>query len=434
MLALSFINSNLFVYIIYYLKLKPCGILCNMIMQNNTLRHETITYTNELPPAKPSTPDGYPPFRVDSGEQIDAHLRRVIEEPPNKDLFFSIYLDLSSQGNIGPQLRKLVQSVQPVIDNASIYELFHAESCILDIVSDRLRDEHMGLAVHIRGGSQPVVHAIAFHVPIQRAIMVDRVPNVVPLIEMRDAFDRYVVLITTESKARIMEIVLGTVTREAWLTRPELRKRVGREWTREHYRNHRRERNDQFINEKIAVIRRLMQKRGYSHLVLAGTRKRVAAVERALPKDLRNRILDVCNLRVADPREKVVRKTINLFVEEELRESAGTLERLRHTLLTGGSAVVGLDDCERAIEEGLVESLVITRNEHSATKRIHVFRHRSPNGNYLTVEKRREQLLKQAVLKRIHIEFVPDASFLDDYYGVGAILRHNQYAEQVEVA
>jgi len=388
-----------------------------------TTEIETTSYRPPLKSSLRRPTDVFPEFEIAGSEAIDAHLLAIIRTELNDDPFFSIFLDLSTQESAEAQLRDLVKSVRPVIPEDQLYELFRAESCILDLMGDRLRNEHKGLAFHFRGGKTPVAFAIAFHLPLKPLIVADRMPNIVPLIEMRDAFDRYVVLISTETQARILEIVLGTVTREAWLSRPDLRQRVGREWTREHYRNHRKHRDTSFVREKVEVITELMRKRGYSHLILAGAKDRIAAVERALPPGLRNRIVDICNLNVEDRREKIVRETIGLFVEEEMRESLGTMERLKNALLSSGGAVVGLEGCEKALSLGLVETLVIARNDETEHKRMQVFRHRSPDGNFLTVEKRRERLLNRAVESKVPIEFVRGDSFLDDYYGIGAILR-----------
>ena len=72
--------------------------------------------------------------------------------------------------------------------------------------------------------------------------------------------------------------------------RPELRERLGREWTREHYQNHRQQRDQQFVKEKVAVIERLMAKRGHNTLLLAGEPRFVKRLRSALPKHLEARV------------------------------------------------------------------------------------------------------------------------------------------------
>ena len=60
-------------------------------------------------------------------------------------------------------------------------------------------------------------------------MVVGSTPNIFHLVELKDTYDRYVVMISIEESARILEIHLGKVTEELWRERPELRQRLGRE-------------------------------------------------------------------------------------------------------------------------------------------------------------------------------------------------------------
>jgi hypothetical protein len=386
--------------------------------------YETDFHSAKLNPVTARSETHYPQFEIMTGSELDSHLGKLIELDESEHLFFSIYLDLSSMLSAEMQLRELVCSVMPTLSEESVDHLFQVESYILDIIGERIRDEHKGLAVHFRFGAKPELYAIVFHLPVAPAIFADSSPNILQLIEMRDSYDRYVVLISTETQARIMEIVVGTVTREAWLKRPELRKRLGREWSVEHFRNHERERSNRFIAEKIEILKSLFRKGGYSHLVLAGSSHRIAAIEKKLPEEIKKRIIDICNLDVSDPKEEVVRKTIQMYVEQESFESRSNLQRLERTIVSGGGAVAGLDGCEDALSHGVIETLIITKTAARHSRTLRVFKHRNPDGNYLTTEKRRQKLLERAIKKQIRIEFVDSGTFLDDYCGVGAVLRY----------
>ena len=79
---------------------------------------------------------------------------------------------------------------------------------------------------------------------------------------------------------------LGSVTEQIWKTRPELRSRVGHEWTKEHFQDHRRERTNQFVNDLIRSLERVISDGGYGHLILAGSARVISAMKKALPKRL----------------------------------------------------------------------------------------------------------------------------------------------------
>lgn len=394
---------------------------------------ETETYQPNLQSAIARSDLYYPKFDISAGGDLDGHLRKLIDVEENDDLFFSIYLDLSSTLNAEHQLHDLVRSILPTLDEESIDTLFQAESYILDIVGERIRDEHKGLAVHYRGGVNQSLSVIAFHLPVKPAICADNSPNILQLIEMRDSFDRYIVLISTGIRARIMEIVLGTVTREVWIERPKLHQNGESRWSREHYKNYKNEQNLRFIDEKIGILEDLSQKGSCSRLILAGTTRKIAEVEKQLPLGLRNRIIDICNLQVDDSKEKIVRETIQLYAEQENFESRNILERLEMTILSGGGAVIGLDVIEDALQYGVIETLIVTKSTDTKGRASRVFRHKKPDGNYLTEEKRRDRLIKIAIKRGLKIEFVSPGSFLDHYSGVGAILRYRG-AEQAQLA
>ena len=111
--------------------------------------------------------------------------------------------------------------------------------------------------------------------------------------ELKDTYHRYVVVIATDERACILEINLGSVTEQIWKERPELRKRVGREWTKEHYQNHRRERTDQFFKEVIKILDQLMSASGYTHLILAGNPRITSRIRNGLPKHSVTKLIEL---------------------------------------------------------------------------------------------------------------------------------------------
>jgi Bacterial archaeo-eukaryotic release factor family 10 len=113
-----------------------------------------------------------------------------------------------------------------------------------------MREGAASLAVFARAGERPFFLALQFRVPLPTRIAVGSAPNIYPLVEIKDNYNRYVVLLATEERAHMLAVNLGSVTQEVWRTRPELRRRVGHEWTTEHSRSHRRERIHQFIHDQ----------------------------------------------------------------------------------------------------------------------------------------------------------------------------------------
>ena len=121
--------------------------------------------------------------------------------------------------------------------------------------------ESLGAAVFSRDGDQKFFLDLEFRVPLPTWIAVNSTPNIYHLVELKDTYDRYVVVLVNERSTRILEVHLGSVTDVAWTKRPELRERVGRGWSREHYQSHRPERNHEFANEVVRFVDEVMSTR-----------------------------------------------------------------------------------------------------------------------------------------------------------------------------
>ncbi len=145
----------------------------------------------------------------------------------------------------------------------------------------------------------PFFMVLSFHVPLPLDYS-ELDSNIYHLVELKDTYDRYVVMFATEASVRILAVNLGSVTEQLWKDRPELRERVGREWTKDHYQRHREERTSQFINEEIRVLDQLMSAQGYGHLILAGSPRITARIAKALPKHLQKRLVDIVHASGSD--------------------------------------------------------------------------------------------------------------------------------------
>ncbi|MDA0767115.1 MAG: hypothetical protein O3A87_05150 [Verrucomicrobia bacterium] len=259
-------------------------------------------------------------------------------------------------------------------------------------------------AVFSRWGDYPFVLPLTMGVPIEAQFHVATVPVIFPLVEMKDRFHRFVLVATTSDSARIFEINLGEVSESLLAERPELRERLGREWTRAHYQNHRREREDQFVKEKVAIIERLMAKRGHNALILAGEARFVNRLRDQLPKHLQVRVAGKILGGLGEGTlSKVVEESIEVFLGQEHEESHDAVRRLDAAVRSGGLAVVGLKETLRAIEFHQADQLILSSD--------------------LPTEER-EQLVRLATQQDLPVETVQGSDTLERNGGVGCLLRY----------
>jgi rubrerythrin len=212
-----------------------------------------------------------------------------------------------------------------------------------------------------RGGAAPFFLGLRLQVPLPALTVADSIPHLFPLAELRTSSHRFPVLLVTETAARILEVDLGIVTEHWWRTRPELRRRVGREWTPRHYENHRRERTRLFLKEAVRALADRLAAGGYGHFVLAGEPRAMAAVRKALPKHLADRLSETVPI-ARDETFSALAVTTKLAADaHQQQESRRLVDRLLREMHSSGTALAGTGACFDALKRGRARTLLVAR-------------------------------------------------------------------------
>jgi ribosomal protein L30E len=260
-----------------------------------------------------------------------------------------------------------------------------------------------GLAVFVRAGDHPLLMPLPFQASLETHFDVSSRPAVFPLVQMKDRFHRFVLVICAEETGRIIEMTLGAVTEEILTTRPDPEGRLGRQLSREHYHYRRDEDTRKFLKDKVRIIDNLMSRRGLNHLILAGHPRHVAQLKDHLPKHLQSRVVGTVfqspNGRDYSP---LLDQAIDTFIDVEQQESRSVVERLHEHVRRHGLAVVGIHACREVIEAGAASQLIISEELPHAD---------------------REDLVRLATLHDLPIEVCERDELLQSHGGVGCLLR-----------
>lgn len=377
-------------------------------------------------------------------ESLRKHIRTLATLPVTDAEVVSCYLTLEGGGltdrNVfDTQARLLKQGMTGTARRDSEDALKRIE----EYLTTELLPDAKGIALFSRAGAEPFFLPLQFRVPLPIWVAVDTTPNIYHLVELKDTYHRYVVMISTEESVRILEVNLGTVTEELWKDRPELRKRVGREWTKDHYQDHRRERTQRFIKEKIKVLDRLVSAGGYAHLILAGNPRITAQVSHQLPKHLAAKLIDTVPASGKAQASDIVEATIASFVQQEENESRRAAGEVIRAARAGGLAAVGTGPTLQALEQGRVDTLVLAqaydpapgwqcatcgRMEIETTKPAEC---RQCGAVELRSFDVREEMVRLAEQNGCDIEVVELSDLLMLYGGAGCLLRYRLPTEYV---
>jgi len=295
-------------------------------------------------------------------KNLPQHVRTLVTLPVTDAPFISCYQTLAA-GRLADRnaFDDRMQSLRRGLSIQGQHAFDAALARIEEMLETELMPNSKGLAAFSRAGEQPFFLPLQFQVPLPNWIALDSTPNIYHLVELKDTYHRYVVMLVTEDSMRILQVNLGAVTAQMLEERPELRGRVGREWTKTHFQRHRQERTRKFLKDAIAVLNQLMSAGGYTHLILAGQPSVTSQIQQNLPKHLQKQLIDTVRASGATRLSDVVEATLSSFVEAEEQESRTTVANLMQQLRTGGLAVVGTDPTFRALYRGRVDVLVMSK-------------------------------------------------------------------------
>lgn len=296
-------------------------------------------------------------------DELRLHIALLAFVEETEAPFVSCYLNREAgAGSYRARLDERARAMRATLDGEARADFDSAMHRIDAYLEEKLRPDARGVALfsrHFRGGEffQPM----QFAAPLPDWIAVGPTPNIFHLMALKDTYERYVVLLATTSGVRILEVDLGAVTAQSWAEQPELRERVSSEWAREHYAS-RRELSAGFLEEQIALLQRLMEGGGQTHLILAGDPSMTAAIRRLLPAPIALKLVDTLAAEGRDAQHDVVAATLSAFIAWEEQESQAVAVRFIQGIRTQGLAAAGAPACMEALRQRRADVLLFARD------------------------------------------------------------------------
>jgi len=367
---------------------------------------------------------------------LKAHVRTLATLRETDAPVVSCYLAVARGRLARPfAIEERVRNLRNTLSGRERQDFENAVEPIRSFISTRLLPDSRGAAIFSRAGGQRFVLPLQFHVSLPDWMAVDTVPNIYHLVELKDTYERYVVVLCSKEEVRIVAVNLGAVTKDLWKKRPELRKRLGREWTKLHYRNRRGHHRLRFFREQARLLAKLVGEGGHNHLILAGHPAATAQMREMLPKGVSAMLVDRLPASSRTPLSEVVEASINAFVAREEQESQAVAEKLVQQLRSGGLATAGTDTCLEVLRQGRANVLVVTADYSPAPVRTckicHLLRERVSRSSRCPEcgsegwreFDPKEEMVRFAERTGCGVEVVNQSDALTRLGGVGCLLR-----------
>jgi len=205
------------------------------------------------------------------------------------------------------------------------------------------------------------LEAIELEVPVERQVVVDSSPFVMPLAEIADEFETWCVALVDHDSARIFEISgleIDEVDRAAGNIKNHVK--VGG-WSQQRYERRREKEIANYCGEIVDRLDELVGDGPCDKLFLAGNDHLVAELNRELPARLEKHLAGTESM-AGDLADHEVFEAMKPLIDKAERQSEVSLmEEIKNQRFRDGRAATGPEDTLEALRHGRVYQLLVDR-------------------------------------------------------------------------
>jgi peptide subunit release factor 1 (eRF1) len=202
--------------------------------------------------------------------------------------------------------------------------------------------------------------AEAFAVPIASHVTFDPNPDVAPLLELLDEYERYAVAVVDKEKARLLTVFAGEVedselfrdfvfgkTDQGGLSQPD-------------YQRHHETHVHWHLEKVVRRLADLHRRRRFDRLILAGPSEATAELRRLLPATLERRVVAMIGTELFASDHEILARTLDIERLVERRAEERLLDEIIDLAGPAGRPTLGLEPTLAALWSASVRTLAVS--------------------------------------------------------------------------
>jgi hypothetical protein len=288
------------------------------------------------------------------------------------------------------------------------------EACV-DVIEAQLESElplrARGLALFAAAdGKAPLLSAMPFAVPFRRSLTVSRSPDLLPLVQLKELYGRFLIVMAEPEGLQLAEVNLGDVSVKVWATTSKRAAADSELGTT---------RPGGLVGQ-VSLIERHLRKAGSCPVFLAGDVDVMQAIPELLGSSSVARLMGAVPMPAKAALHETAAECLRNLMEFETSQGRSTAAQVLRGIRNQGHAVAGTAAVLDAIRSGNAERLVISSDYRPEPRR----RYSRENNGDLNL---RVELIRLAAQQRFPVEFA-DSEALHYLGGVGCLLRDQPQA------
>jgi hypothetical protein len=197
---------------------------------------------------------------------------------------------------------------------------------------------------------------------VPNTVRVGSSPYLRPLAEFHDEFENFVVVIADNKSAQVFTVTMARREDVASI-KGDIKNhvRVGG-WSQKRYQRRRDNERVHYAKEIEHELSRLEQELPFRRLFLIGSSETLQDISRQLSSSLQEKLADSEAVDLGKSDDEIWKQIYQMHFAEERQSEAQLWQHIRDEYLSGGRAVVGIEDVFPAAQEGRVEVAIARRD------------------------------------------------------------------------
>ena len=373
-------------------------------------------------------------------------LRKISEIESGEFPFISVYLNAEpnqhGRDDFDVFLKKQLSEHQGnYAEETSERASFDRDVERISEYAEKIQPSANGVAIFACAGADDFFQTIEFDVPFanDRFFVFDR-PHVYPLARLIEQNPKFAVVIADTNAAHIYVSQRGRILDEEEIENEKTNRSEVGGWSQKRYQRHNDELHQKHAKEVIEELEKIVREDDVKKIILAGNEEVVIPLLRdELTKDLESKVVGTIRLDIKTPEKEIFEAAKQAINQHDTLEDKEKIEYLKEQNYDEGLGVTGVAETLKALENGQVQELYLTANfdeiKYNKSEIEKILKDYAPGeDNSLTnaSEARQiaDELIRQAVASAENIRFFEDENLLEEFGGVGAILRYRMTANQ----
>ena len=197
--------------------------------------------------------------------------------------------------------------------------------------------------------------------PIKDLVWLDSSPYIRPIAELQDEYENSAVVVADNKKAKIY-MISSLIAQSEESIKGNVKNHVKKGgWSQQRYERRRDKELLLYGKEIVKALIELKKIDSYRHIILAGGKEIIQAIEENLPADL-VKLVSTKSLDIKASDNIINQEIMDILTERERQSEKNLWDKIRNEYLRGGLGIVGLSDVFDALKIGNVDQIIVDRN------------------------------------------------------------------------